>query len=160
MAEYNPMMEARRPAVQVLLTQAQRVDLQPVLWGLEEEGIPVDMEEAKTGNAVALAKEAAHMSPLNVGIGVDGREDTLALHHRDLPADHPLFVLKLREVGSCDLRRLGINAARLVKSEPLVLEEDQPDPSVTSYRRTEPAAVSNELFERIVQSVIGELAKA
>jgi Dehydratase medium subunit len=160
MADYNPMMETRSPAVQVLLTKAQQLDLQPVFWGLEEEGIPFEVEEVKSGNAVSLAKQAAHMSPLNVGIGVEGREGMLALHHRDLPEDHPLFVFKVREVSSRELRRLGINAARLVKSEPLVLRDDEPDQPANSFRSSEPATVSSEMFERIVQSVLGELAKA
>src|SRR5512146_2220063 len=124
-----PMAETHRPAVCVLMARAGSVELQPVLWGLEEEGIPVDVQAISTGEAIAIAKEAAHMSPLNVGIGVDGTKQEIALHHRDLPADQPLFVLKVQEVGSRELRRMGINAARLVKGEPLVLK-DEPVPEL------------------------------
>lgn len=160
MAEYTPMSEDRRPSVRILASRAANVDLDAVFYGLEEEGIPVDVHEAVRGNAVALAKEAAQMSPLNVGIGVDGREGTLALHHRDLPEDHPLFVFKFNEVGSRELRRLGINAARLVKSEPLVLAADEPGEQRSNRSSNDSLDVSSELFERIVQSVLGELARA
>jgi Dehydratase medium subunit len=158
-ADYTPMSEDRRPSVRILMSRAAALDLQGVFWGLEEEGIPVDVHEAVHGNAVVLAKEAAQMSPLNVGIGVDGREGTLALHHRDLPEDHPLFVLRLSEVGSRELRKLGTNAARLVKAEPLVLEGEPVDLPNNHASETS-AAVSNELFERMVQSVLRELATA
>src|SRR5580704_9880798 len=121
MADFNPMAESRRPSVRVLTAQAGKIDLQPILWGLEEEGIPVEVQDVPQGKAVPLAKEAAHMSPLNVGIGLNGAEGTLALHHRDLPADQPLFAVRLREASVHELRRLGLNAARLVKGDPLVL---------------------------------------
>ncbi len=106
---------------------------------MEEEGIPFEVEECPSGEAVGVAKEAAHMSPLNVGIGVDGAKGTMVLHHRDLPADQPLFVLDLREAGPDELRRLGINAARLVKSEPLVLR-NEPESKLSSRQRNRRAA--------------------
>jgi hypothetical protein len=158
MSDYNPMSETHRPAVRVLLSRGSEAELQPVFWGLEEEGIPVEVEEWAQGDAVALAKEASHMSPLNVGIAFDGVRAQLVLHHRDLPADQPLFVVNVRDADRTMLRRLGINAARLVKSEPLVLD-DEPEPP-TYNRRGAHEEVSPELFERMVQSVLAELARA
>lgn len=160
MAEYAPMSEDRRPSVRILASHAANIDLESVFYGLEEEGIPVDVHQAGRGNAVSLAKEAAQMSPLNVGIGVDGREGTLALHHRDLPEDHPLFVLKFSEVSGDQLRKLGINAARLVKAEPLVLEATEPDARPNGDSSSDFLGVSSELFERMVQRILGELARA
>lgn len=160
MADYTPMSEDRRPSVRVLAWRAVNVDLDAVFYGLEEEGIPVDVHEAVRGNAVSLAKEAAQMSPLNVGIGVDGREGTLALHHRDLPEEHPLFVLRFSEVSSDELRKLGINAGRLVKAEPLVLEASEPGEQQNSHSSNDSLGVSNELFERMVQRILGEVARA
>lgn len=161
MADYAPMSETRRPAVNVLIVEGRDVDLRPVFWGMEEEGIPFEVEECSSGEAIAVANEAAHMSPLNVGIGVDAEAGTIVLHHRDLPADQPLFVLKLRDVGVAELRRLGINAARLVKSEPLVLNnepEDQPvSPRLSTASNNE---VSAEDVEQIVQRILAELVKA
>ena len=152
-------VESRRPCVQVLVLRAKDIDLQPVFWGLEEEGIPVAVQEVAQGGAVALAKEAAHMSPLNVGIAVSGSEHSIVLHHRDLPTEQPLFVIDLRSAAPKELRQLGMNAARLVKAEPLLLKDDPvPDlPAPPAQNQT--LRVSGELVERIVQLVLAELAK-
>ena len=166
MAEYAPMSELRKPAVVVLVLRGRAADIQPVLWGMEEEGIPYDVQECPSGGAVGVAKEGAHMSPLNVGIGVDGVRGTIVLHHRDLPAYQPLFVLNLREVGAAELRWLGINAGRLVKSEPLVLT-DEPEITPTPQRAhteahsdTNPEVVSDEMVDEIVKRILAELVKA
>jgi len=160
MADYPSSTEVRRPAVLLLAVSAGKIDLQPVFWGLEEEGIPLEQHEATRGEAVVLAKEAAHMSPLNVGIGVSGVENKIVLHHRDLPADQPLFVIDLRSAPVKELRRLGMNAARLVKAEPLLLKDDVVPDLPPSPRAKQAAPVSDELVERIVQSVLAEMAKA
>ncbi len=161
MADYAPMSETRRPAVSVLIVRGRTVDLQPVFWGMEEEGIPFEVQECPAGEAVGVAKEAAQMSPLNVGIGVDGAKGTIVLHHRDLPADQPLFVLNLGEAGSAQLRRLGINAARLVKSEPLVLSDEPEQPSRSRHFSNQSMDnVSDVDVEQIVQRILAELVKA
>jgi hypothetical protein len=161
MPDYAPMSETRRPAVSVLTLRGRSVDLQQVFWGMEEEGIPFEVEECPSGEVVGMAKQAAQMSPLNVGIGVDGAKGTVVLHHRDLPADQPMFVLNLREVGSAQLRRLGVNAARLVKSEPLVLS-DEPERVCSRHRHADvgPANISDVDVDQIVQRILAELAKA
>ena len=159
MAEYGSLSETRRPVISVLVVRGKDIDLQAVFWGMEEEGIPFEVQEWPTGEAVGVAKEAAMMSPLNVGIGVDPARGAIVLHHRDLPADQPLFVLNLREVGNKELRRLGVNAARLVKSEPLVLK-DEPETTHTPVQsRAEPEVVSDELVEQIVKRILAEMAK-
>jgi hypothetical protein len=166
MAEYAPMSELRKPAVCVLIVRGRSTDLEPVFWGMEEEGIPYEVQESSSGEVVGVAKEAAHMSPLNVGIAYDGTKGTIALHHRDLKPDEPLFVLNLREVKPGELRRLGINAARLVKSEPLVLNGEaaitNPPPSVPTRTDSNPYPenVSDELVEQIVKRILAELVKA
>jgi propanediol dehydratase-reactivating factor small subunit len=166
MADYAPMSELRKPAIVVLLVRGRAIDIQPVLWGMEEEGIPFEIQECSSGEVIGVAKEAAHISPLNVGIGVDGAQGTIVLHHRDLPADQPLFVLSFREAGTRTLQRLGINAARLVKSEPLVLADE---PEITGTPRRVPATthsdssvedVSDELVEQIVRRILAEMVKA
>ncbi len=140
--------------------------MQPVFWGMEEEGIPYEVQESSSGEVVGVAKEAAHMSPLNVGIAYDGTKGTIALHHRDLKPGEPMFVLNLRDVKPGELRRLGINAARLVKSEPLVLTDE---PAITNTPRSAPARsdsnsypenVSDELVEQIVKRILAEMVKA
>jgi hypothetical protein len=97
----------------------------PILWGLEEEGIPAEPRDVAGGSAKTLAKEAAGGSPLNVGIGINGTEGEVVLHHRDLPGDAPLFSFGAMDLNPTILRILGMNAARLVKGEPLVFEGNQ-----------------------------------
>ena len=155
----TPGVESQRPAVRVVTVQGKNIDLHPVFWGLEEEGIPFEVQESPPGRAVALAKEAAQMSPLNVGIAVSGVEQSVVLHHRDLPAEQPLFVIDLRSAPPKELRRLGMNAARLVKAEPLLLKDEPlPEPPAPP-RRNQTAKVSDELVERIVQLVLAEMAR-
>ena len=70
--------------MRIIACEAGEREIQPILWGLEEEGIPAEVEKAASGEAVVLAKQAAHMSALNVGIAVDGVQGEIVLHHRDL----------------------------------------------------------------------------
>jgi len=95
----------------------------PILWGLEEEGVPAELYEVASGEAEALAKEAAVRSPLNVGIGINLHNLMISLHHRNLPLERPLFTLGSADLQPAHLRLLGKNAARLVKGEPLVLQD-------------------------------------
>ena len=107
MADYDS--HGGDPPVQpcsVLMAQGQEVDLQPVFWGMEEEGIPFEVQEVPRGEAVGRwPKKRPTCRRLMSVSASKGAKGMLALHHRDLPADHPLFVLKLREaqhVASCD----------------------------------------------------------
>ena len=72
MPEYSPMAEERRPTVRIQVVEPNQGQIQIVLEGLEEEGIPAEISPAAAATAAALGKEAAQMSPLNVGIGVNG----------------------------------------------------------------------------------------
>jgi hypothetical protein len=117
--------------------------LSPVLLGLEEEGIPVEVREVAYGNAEELAKEGADGSRLNVGIGIHSADGLVVLHHRDLPAGRPLFVLDVKDPAPSRLRILGMNAARLVKGEPLVLFEEPQQPK--EKREPPPSSPSIEM---------------
>ena len=113
--------------------------LDEILTGLEEEGIPAEHQEVTLGPAVILAKSACLASRLNVGIGVDWEESRAALTHRDLPPETPLFVLTGETFTPAGLRRLGVNAARLVKGNPLLFEDAKPDsPKARAAPRTGP----------------------
>jgi hypothetical protein len=127
--------------------------IEPILWGLEEEGIPADLQQVPSGPAEALAKQAADGSPLNVGIGINGSEEVVALHHRDLPGGRPLFLLGASELNHGHLRRLGANAARLVKGEPLAFEDE-----FALNPEIEPAArFSQDRLEEIAALVLSEI---
>lgn len=110
----------RHPSIWIFKAYSVLTDsFQPVLWGLEEEGIPFEIREVNNGTVVDMAKQAADGSPFNVGIGV-GKNGAIVLHHHDLPTEAPLFSLTFGSGLPVSLRRLGTNAARLVKGLPLV----------------------------------------
>ena len=125
---------------------------QPVLWGLEEEGIPYEIREASRGGAVDLARQAAHGSPLDVGIAI-GEGGEVILHHRDLPAETPLFSLENGHLKPGQLRRLGMSAARLVKRQPLALGNDAP---VVADNRHSSGNTQN-LLEEIVIGILDQI---
>jgi hypothetical protein len=159
MADKSPLSDDRKPSVRIMVCHASGKELQPVLWGLEEEGIPADVMEVTNGKAVAMAKEAAHMSPLNVGIAIHGQEGVTVLHHRDLPPDRPLFTLSIATTAPVELRLLGLNAARLVKGEPLVLQAEPETQGASNSAGRAAATNPDELVELIVRSVLEELGK-
>jgi hypothetical protein len=127
--------------------------LRPILWGLEEEGIPADTRSPAAGTAAEMARLAADGSPLNVGIGVSGSERAVALHHRDLADAEPLFVLRAAELEPALLRRLGANAARLVKGNPLAVATEP----ATRTGSAAPAAVARDLVDEIAALVVARL---
>lgn len=134
--------------------------LQPILWGLEEEGIPAETQPSAAGTVAELAKLAADGSPLDVGIGVSGADRAVALHHRDLAAAEPLFVLRGAELEPALLRRLGANAARLVKGNPLAVDYEpvaptEPAATAEPVATAEPAApaVSDVAFQDLVDEI-------
>jgi hypothetical protein len=128
-------MDQRKPAVSILIAQPLNGEtVEHVTWGLEEEGIPYEIEALDSEAAEVMAKQAADRSRLNVGIGISGPEEKAVLHHRDLPMEKPLFTLGLDGPRlRAHLRTLGGNAARLVKGEPLVFDDGSlSDPDGTS----------------------------
>jgi len=123
----NLAQDSERPAVWLwMLAPVSERSMNPVLWGLEEEGIPVRIQEFSAGSAHDLAGQAAQGSPLDVGIGLDEHERQAVLLHRDLIKEKPLFLLQDDDFHPVQLRRLGTNAARLVKRQPLVLGKVPP----------------------------------
>jgi hypothetical protein len=126
MPDISPLVRIERQPVVIILAvkPAPAETIAPILWGLEEEGVPAELYEVADGEAAALAKEAADRSPLNVGIGVNLNNLMVSLHHRNLPREWPLFTLRGPELQPACLRMLGKNAARLVKGEPLVLPSE------------------------------------
>ncbi|CFQ42724.1 putative propanediol utilization diol dehydratase reactivation protein [Yersinia frederiksenii] len=86
-----------------------------VLLGIEEEGIPWQWQQDDDTDAIQRAWQAATRSPLLVGLACSA--DEVVVHYRNLPPASPLF----RQAWAQDedqLRRLGNNAARLVKGLP------------------------------------------
>ena len=129
--------------------------VEPILWGLEEEGIPADLRPADSAPAPLLAKRAADGSPLNVGIGINAADRIVALHHRDLPAERPLFSLVAEELNPISLRRLGANAARLVTGDPFISQDE----SLIGQTAHSVDAVPTQGLDDIVTSVVQEILR-
>ena len=105
----------QRPTIIIGLTkEIEREVLKPLLYGMEEEGIPYTIENQLGKDVKRVAFEAANGSSLLVGIGFDG--DRVVLQYRNLPEEKPFLEL-LGYLGTPkqEIRNFGSNAARLVK---------------------------------------------
>lgn len=105
-----------RPAINVYYDSSSlgEQDIQSVLYGIEEEGIPFDVVAQNKRDEVALAHDASVNSRLGVGVGIG--KDNLVLHYEKLNPTEPIFCVS-RKVAA-NHRILGANAARLVKKMP------------------------------------------
>ena len=130
------------------------VSSSPSCGDWRRRGSPPRPSRRPQGTVAEMAKLAADGSPLNVGIAVSGAERAVALHHRDLAASEPLFVLRPSELEAARLRRLGANAARLVKGNPLAVD-DEALMIAGPAAPTEPAApaVSDVAFQDLVDEI-------
>ncbi|MDR0550512.1 MAG: glycerol dehydratase reactivase beta/small subunit family protein [Spirochaetaceae bacterium] len=112
--------DAAIPSIKVIAPEcfedAALVD--EILFGIEEEGVPFELERTGGGSASALAYQGALDSELGVGIGVDSG-GFMAVHYNKLPPEKPLFTV--RYTLDRDLARTAAsNAARLVKGIPFM----------------------------------------
>lgn len=106
-----------RPTIVIGVTPSTTTDsarLQPLLNGIEEEQIPFSTAEIQVTDVVSRAYQAALSSRLSVGIAYE--QQRYVVHYKNLPEQAPLFDVTL--AAPADLRKLGANAARLVKGIP------------------------------------------
>lgn len=89
-------------------------DFLNVLLGIEEEGIPYDVQEVHESDVLELAYRASLDSRLGVGVGIS--KEGIALQYEKLKKAAPLFKIKLYQKEL--FRSIGANAARLVKKMP------------------------------------------
>ncbi len=151
---------ATKPCVHIrLLTHSGWEEkLREVQAGLEEEGIPWRVTAGDCGEFVALGHQGAQESQLGVGIGIDA--SGMCIHYQKLPQAEPLFCL-LEGGAKAAWRRIGYNAARLVKGIPFKDEE-----TTVLNGNNETAIALNEelalkqLIETIVSKVIVETGRA
>lgn len=85
-----------------------------ILLGIEEEGIPYDVQAMQTSDVLELAKEASIRSRIGVGVGVS--KEGVALQYEKLDIAAPVFRIKYYQTNL--FRVIGSNAARLVKKMP------------------------------------------
>jgi len=121
---HNQLQEI--PAIWVYIEHIELNQIEQMLWGMEEEGIPFkaipwDAQQAEIKDIRKEAHKAASLSPLAVGIACNDQE--IVVHSRNLSPENPLFHVLLHRQSTqselySHLRNLGCNAARLVKGLP------------------------------------------
>ncbi len=89
-------------------------DFVSILLGIEEEGIPYEVQGVHESNVLELAYNASLDSRLGVGVGVS--KEGVVLQYEKLKKDAPLFRIKLYQTDM--FWNIGANAARLVKRVP------------------------------------------
>jgi hypothetical protein len=152
--------QREKPHVKVYRTSDAPAEVcREVEYGLEEEGIPGMLSTVEAlKSAVELAFSAAQASPLGTGIGIAA--DGLAVHYSRLPQDKPLFYVAKADCHPAEARRMGANAARLVKGIPFKEKEDTPLP--VGSRGPAPTAEEDlkELVTAVVKRVLAEMGQA
>lgn len=108
-------MKARKPSVLVFVSEGDPDYLEEILAGLEEEGVPYEVQE-RTGTLDELAYAAAAEAVLGAGIGMAGKE--AAMQMASLPLGRNVFTLNHPTFAQC--RRLGMNCARAFKRRPFL----------------------------------------
>ena len=113
-----------KPAIAVRVgagTPRSLVD--PVLWGIEEEGVPSTLEQVELANPLELAHAAAQSSRLGVGVGIG--LDYVVVTTDKLPPGKPYLAARVTSPGRQG-RVLGADAARLVRGIELKpIDEEQ-----------------------------------
>ncbi len=125
-----------------------------LLWGIEEEGLPYSIEPKSLEDSIELGYRAAEDSKLGVGIGID-KDGDIVVHYQKLKRDKPLFSLNIRD-GHYNLRRLGANAARLIKGIPFKPFIDDTDIDEIEVNEKEDLDKYTDI-EKIVKKVIENL---
>lgn len=111
-------IDTDRPTIILGLPQSSNGQLPdkliPLLYGMEEEQIPVQVTTIESNTATERAYEAAIASRLSVGVSYDDQQ--MVVHYKNLNPESPLFMVPI----SSDeiIRKVGANAARLVKGVP------------------------------------------
>ncbi len=115
MAGSNTVID-NRPSVKVFYDcdNLSEADFISVLLGIEEEGIPYDVQAEYCSSVLELAHNASLNSRLGVGVGIS--KEGVVLQHEKLDRAAPLFKIKLYQTEL--FRKIGANAARLVKKMP------------------------------------------
>ena len=84
-----------RPSVKVFYDcdHLSEADFVSVLLGIEEEGIPYDVQAEHCSSVLELAHNASLNSRLGVGVGIS--KEGVVLQHEKLDKAAPLFKIKL-----------------------------------------------------------------
>ncbi len=116
-AELRAAIRTERPQILVFVNERlRRGQIDDILYGIEEEGIPYAVRTSTELNPLVLAHLASLESRLGVGIGIS--LDYVVITTEKLPERRPYLAQVLNYNRDQD-RVLGSNAARIVKRTPL-----------------------------------------
>lgn len=107
-----------RPCINVCLDNPAESLLKEILAGLEEEGIPYELQNMNFTHdeIVKTAYEAAEESRMGIAIAI--KNDRVVLHYNKLKENRPLINVRLDYYEKDKARMIGCNAARLYKIMP------------------------------------------
>lgn len=107
-------MIKNKPTIKIYYNAKNEILLKEISAGMEEEGVPFEIEEHFDTDLDVLCYQASKASVLGVGIGLG--ESKVAIHMNPLPMGSKLFDIESPSIKQA--RILGMNAARAVKRMP------------------------------------------
>ncbi|WP_432403197.1 glycerol dehydratase reactivase beta/small subunit family protein [Wukongibacter sp. M2B1] len=147
-------MKENKPTIKIYYSSdiKELRDFSNLFWGIEEEGIPYEIEMQDGDSAIDLSYKAAQDSRLDVGLGISF-EGFVALHYVKLNKDRPLLQINTR-LENAKLRLLGSNAARLVKGMPFKdIEKNLYDISEDDIERSNENLEIKTIIEEIIRKM-------
>ena len=105
-----------RPCIVVVIDKPDKIILKQLLAGIEEEGIPYEVNTVNCLELFKITHKAALYSRMGVGVGINGNR--VMLHYSKLKSDKPIFDVNLNRYIKETARSIGNNAARLYKIMP------------------------------------------
>jgi hypothetical protein len=107
-------MNRSKPTIKIYIDNKEELLLREVMAGMEEEGVPYEVEEWKDLDFPSLCYEASRSSILGVGIGV--KKSQFGILISPLPKEYIMF--ETVNPTAKEARMLGMNAGRAVKKLP------------------------------------------
>lgn len=105
-----------RPCIVVVTDNPDKYILKQLLAGIEEEGIPYEVDTINGDELLKITHKAALYSRMGVGIGI--KQNRVLLHFSKLKIDKPIVDTYLFDDTKETARNIGNNAARLYKIMP------------------------------------------
>ncbi|MBU3178776.1 glycerol dehydratase reactivase beta/small subunit family protein [Clostridium estertheticum] len=105
-----------RPCIVVVTDKPDKNILKQLLAGIEEEGIPYEVDVVNGDELLKITHKAAVYSRMGVGIGIN--QNRVLLHFSKLKVDKPILDAYLNDNIKDTARNIGNNAARLYKIMP------------------------------------------
>ncbi len=107
-------MIANKPSIFIYVNDPDRIYMEEICAGIEEEGVLYTVIKREETNASRLAYEAANDSMLGSGLGICGSQ--VVMQMKGLVQGDDVFSLTRPDKEQC--RAIGANSARAIKKLP------------------------------------------